>query len=68
MACPLLVGLRVVYFHMVVLWRYFMYEQIVAVYVEFLQGAIPFAIVFGFGNLCVSVILRAAFGGRLVIK
>ena len=27
-----------------------MYEQIVAVYVEFLQGAIPFAIVFGFGN------------------
>lgn len=45
-----------------------MYEQIVAVYVEFLQAAIPFAIVFGFGNLCVSVILRAAFGGRLVIK
>lgn len=47
---------------------YSMYEQIVAVYVEFLQAAIPFAIVFGFGNLCVSVILRAAFGGRLVIK
>lgn len=47
---------------------FFMYEQIVAVYVEFLQAAIPFAVVFGFGNLCVSVILRAAFGGRLVIK
>ncbi len=45
-----------------------MYEQIVSVYVEFLQAAIPFAIVFGFGNLCVSVILRAAFGGKLVIK
>lgn len=45
-----------------------MYQLITEVYVEFLEAAIPFAVVFGFGNLCVSVILRAAFGGRLYLK
>lgn len=45
-----------------------MYSAIVDCYIELLQAFLPFAVVFGFGNLAVSVILRAAFGGRLVIK
>jgi len=46
----------------------FMYESITQCFVMYLEGFLPFAIVFGFGNLAVSVILRAAFGGRLIIK
>ena len=45
-----------------------MYSAIVDCYVELLQAFLPFAVVIGFGNVAVSVILRAAFGGRLVIK
>lgn len=45
-----------------------MYESITNLFVQYLEAFLPFSIVFGFGNLAVSVILRAAFGGRLVIK
>lgn len=45
-----------------------MYEQIVAVYISMIEYCIPFVVVFGFGNMAVSAVLRAAFGGRLVIK
>ena len=45
-----------------------MYQQLVDVYVLMLEDFLPFAMVFGFGNLAVSAILRAAFGGRLYLK
>lgn len=34
-------------------------------FLEVLNCALPFAVVFGLGNLIVSTFLRAAFGGRL---
>lgn len=39
----------------------------VSLYVEIIQDAIPFALVFGFGNLIVNTFLTAAFGGKLKI-
>lgn len=40
-------------------------SEIVTCYVNVVQAALPVALVFGFGDLCVGTILRAAFGGRL---
>lgn len=45
-----------------------MYENIVNVYIEMIQYCLPFVVVFGFGNMAVSTILRAVFGGRLILK
>lgn len=44
-----------------------MVELAVNLYVEIIQNAIPFALVFGFGNLIVNTFLTAAFGGHLKI-
>lgn len=41
--------------------------EIVALYVEIVKSAVPVALVFGFGDLIVGTVLRAAFGGRLSI-
>lgn len=43
-------------------------NEIVQVYIDFVQAIVPFLIVFGFGNMALGAILRAAFGGRLIIK
>lgn len=45
-----------------------MYEQIVMVYIDMIEYCLPFVVVFGFGNLAVSTILRSIFGGRLILK
>lgn len=45
-----------------------MYESIVSVYISMIEYCIPFCVVFGVGNMAVSTILRAVFGGRLVVK
>lgn len=42
-------------------------SDIVSCYVAIVQYALPIAIVFGLGDLCVGTILRAAFGGRLTL-
>lgn len=44
-----------------------MVELAVNLYVEIIQDAIPFALVFGFGNLIVNTFLTAAFSGHLRI-
>lgn len=43
-------------------------EDIVTCYVNIVQVALPIALVFGLGDLCVGTILRAAFGGRLSFR
>lgn len=43
-------------------------QEIVNVYIDFVKAIVPWLIVFGFGNMALSAILRAAFGGRLIIK
>lgn len=43
-------------------------QEIVKLYVEVMQEAIPFAVVFWMGNLIVSTFCRAAFGGRLEFR
>lgn len=43
-------------------------EDIVTCYVNIVQVALPVALVFGLGDLCVGTILRAAFGGRLTFR
>lgn len=40
---------------------------IVALYVDIVRSAVPVALVFGFGDLIVSTLLKVAFGGRLSI-
>ena len=40
----------------------------VSVYVSLIEYVIPFVAVFLLGDLCVSTILRAAFGGRLTFR
>lgn len=42
-------------------------SAIVALYVDIVKSAVPVALVFGFGDLIVGTLLRAAFGGRLSI-
>lgn len=43
-------------------------EDIVTCYVNIVQVALPVALVFGLGDLCVGTILRAAFGGRMTFR
>lgn len=42
--------------------------DIVSCYVSIVQYALPIAIIFGLGDLCVGTILRAAFGGRMTFR
>lgn len=42
--------------------------EMVQTYCDMIAFVVPVCAVFGFGNMCVSTLLRAAFGGRLVIK
>ena len=39
-----------------------MYQTIVDCYINYLEFLLPILVVFGLGNMCVSTILRAAFG------
>lgn len=43
-------------------------QDIIALYIEVMQEAIPFAVVFWMGNLIVSTFCRAAFGGKLEFR
>ena len=43
-------------------------NEIVAMYVEVIQIALPFTIVFYLRDFIVTTFLRAAFGGRLTFK
>ena len=43
-------------------------DSLVTLYVDMISYCIPFCVVFGFGNLVVSTVLRAVFGGKLVVK
>lgn len=47
---------------------FMMMDAIVSCYIDMIEFCIPFCAVFGFGNMAVSSILRAAFGGRLIIR
>lgn len=44
-----------------------MIQLAIDLYVQIIQDAIPFALVFGFSNLIVNTFLGAAFGGKLKI-
>lgn len=46
----------------------FMFDTAVSVYLNILGYVVPITIVFAFGNIIVSTILRAAFGGRLEFR
>lgn len=39
-----------------------------ALYGEIIAGALPFTLVFFFGDFLVTTFLRAAFGGKLTFK
>lgn len=43
-------------------------QEILNVYIDFVSAMVPWLCVFGFGNMIVGTLLRAIFGGRLVIK
>lgn len=43
-------------------------NEIVSVYVQMIEFCLPFVVCFGFGNMAIATVLRAVFGGRLVIK
>lgn len=40
-------------------------SAIVELYVDIVRSAVPVALVFGFGDLIVSTLLKVAFGGKL---
>lgn len=42
-----------------------MVEQAVELYISVVEVALPFALVFGLGNVLLTTFLRAAFGGKL---
>lgn len=42
--------------------------DIVSLYVECIEYALPFTLIFFFGDFLVTTVLRAAFGGRLTMK
>lgn len=42
--------------------------DIVSLYVECINIALPFAVIFWLGDFVVSTILRAAFGGKLTFR
>ena len=43
-------------------------EIAVNIYMQMLEVAIPFALVFNIGNIIVNSVLTAIFGGKLCIK
>ena len=43
-------------------------DAIINVYIDMIKCCMPFCLAFGFGNMAVGTVLRAIFGGRLVIK
>lgn len=43
-------------------------SEIVLLYAQCIQTALPFTLVFYIGDFIVTTILRAAFGGRLTFK
>lgn len=43
-------------------------QSIVDLYISMIEYCLPFCVVFGFGNMAVGTVLRAVFGGKLVIK
>lgn len=43
-------------------------KEIIALYVQCIQVALPFTFIFWACDLLVSTILRAAFGGRLTLR
>lgn len=43
-------------------------QEIIALYVQCIQTALPFTVIFWISDLVVSTILRAAFGGKLVFR
>lgn len=45
-----------------------MFDTAVSVYLNILGYVVPITIVFAFGNIIVSTILRAAFGGKLEFR
>lgn len=45
-----------------------MIEPLVQLYIDMITYCIPFCVVFGFGNMAISTVMRAVFGGKLVIK
>ena len=42
--------------------------EIAQLYVDIVSAALPFTLVFFFGDFIVTTFLRAAFGGRLTFK
>lgn len=62
--------LKGVYFYKLpfLIRKEFNMDSIIQVYIDMLNYCLPFCLVFGFGNMIVGTILRAIFGGRLVIK
>lgn len=42
--------------------------DVVSCYSALVSYALPIALIFGLGDLCVGTILRAAFGGRLTFR
>lgn len=42
--------------------------EMVQTYCDMISFLVPVCAVFGFGNMAVSAILRAAFGGKLTIR
>ena len=43
-------------------------SDVVSCYVDIVTYALPIALIFGLGDLCVGTILRAAFGGSLTFR
>ena len=43
-------------------------DSLVTLYADMISYCMPFCVVLGFGNIIVSIIMRAIFGGRLIIK
>ncbi len=43
-------------------------SDVVSCYADLVTYALPIALIFGLGDLCVGTILRAAFGGRLTFR
>ena len=42
-----------------------MVDFAITTFTEIVEMALPIALVFGFGDLCVQTFLRVAFGGKL---
>lgn len=44
------------------------YNDIIALFVDIVENAVPFAVVFTLGNILVNTFLRMAFGGKIEFK